>query len=145
VLLLGMGADEQFGGYSRHRKAFDRDGMLGALCQVEQDIRRIPTRNLGRDDRVIADHGREGRYPFLDEAFMSLANALPLAVKADFTGERGLGEKKLLRMMAEAVGLASAARLPKRAIQFGSRIAKMERGARTAGHHRIGPNKPARE
>ena len=106
-----MGADEQFGGYARHRTAFNKGGWLSALVQVsldpeepdkgdlngrdrivlvleycllsqvEQDVRRISTRNLGRDDRCVGDHGREGRYPFLDEAVVDFASSLPLHIK----------------------------------------------------------------
>ena len=38
---------------------------------------------------------------------------------------RGIGEKFLLREVAMLLNCPSAAKLPKRAIQFGSRIAKL--------------------
>ena len=50
--------------------------------------------------------------------------------------ERGVGEKILLRNVARSLGLTAAAGLPKRAIQFGSRIANSsEKGADKS--HRI--------
>ena len=57
---------------------------------------------------------------------MSYLNALPVWEKADLSMPRGLGEKLLLRLTAKVLGLGDSAILPKRAIQFGSRIAKME-------------------
>lgn len=43
-------------------------GGLEALGrEIAMDVGRLSYRNLGRDDRVVADHGKDGRYPFLDE------------------------------------------------------------------------------
>ncbi|CAB4062155.1 unnamed protein product [Lepeophtheirus salmonis] len=78
VLLIGSGIDEQLGGYSRHQ------------------------RNLGRDNRIISDHGVASRIPFLDERVVNFLNT------------------------AYDAGLISISSEPKRAIQFGSRIAKIE-------------------
>eukprot|EP00043_Microstomoeca_roanoka_P007186 m.69350 g.69350 ORF g.69350 m.69350 type:complete len:698 (+) comp13731_c0_seq1:96-2189(+) len=132
ILLLGMGADEQLGGYGRHRSAWDKRGWNGALEEVHCDITRISSRNLGRDDRVVSDHGKEGRYPFLDEDLVCFLNSLPLQCKMDFTLPRGQGEKQLLRLAAGRLGIQRAAAFPKRAIQFGSRIAKMYDSNNTA-------------
>ncbi|XP_064625702.1 asparagine synthetase domain-containing protein 1-like [Lineus longissimus] len=126
VVLVGMGADEQLGGYSRHRNTFRRDGWSGLAEELRMEINRISERNLGRDDRIITDHGKESRFPFLDENVVSFLNSLPIWQKADLRQERGFGEKILLRQCAVLLGLHRAAILPKRAIQFGSRIAKVE-------------------
>ncbi|KAM6178389.1 asparagine synthetase domain-containing protein 1 [Rhynchocyon petersi] len=127
VVLTGIGADEQLAGYSRHRVCFQTHGLEGLNKEIEMELGRISSRNLGRDDRVIGDHGKEARFPFLDENVVSFLNSLPIWEKANLTLPRGIGEKLLLRLAAMELGLKSSALLPKRAMQFGSRIAKMEK------------------
>ncbi|KAL3869433.1 hypothetical protein ACJMK2_042114 [Sinanodonta woodiana] len=126
VILCGMGADEQLVGYARHRVRFKEQGWAGLLEEIELEITRISSRNLGRDDRVITDHAKESRFPFLDEDVVEFLCSLPLNQKADLSLPRGLGEKLLLRLAAIRLGLVKTSTFPKRAIQFGSRIAKME-------------------
>ncbi|KFU87810.1 Asparagine synthetase domain-containing protein 1, partial [Chaetura pelagica] len=126
VVLTGIGADEQLAGYSRHRVCFKKYGLEGLNKELEMELDRISSRNLGRDDRIIGDHGKEARFPFLDEEVVSFLNSLPISEKADLTLPRGIGEKLILRLAAKELGLAASTVLPKRAVQFGSRIAKLE-------------------
>ncbi|KAJ2553126.1 hypothetical protein EV175_003048 [Coemansia sp. RSA 1933] len=128
VLLLGMGADEQLGGYSRHRTAWDRGGWQELGAEIQIDVQRIATRNLGRDDRVVSDNSKESRYPFLDANVVRFLSQTPLDRKMDMRYSRGIGEKLLLRLLAYRLGLTKACMLAKRAIQFGARTAKMESG-----------------
>ncbi|XP_053554525.1 asparagine synthetase domain-containing protein 1 [Bombina bombina] len=127
VVLTGIGADEQLAGYTRHRVRFKNLGHEGLVEELSMELGRISSRNLGRDDRVIGDHGKEARFPFLDEDVVSFLNALPVWEKADLALPRGLGEKLILRLAAVELGLTASSVLPKRAMQFGSRIAKMEK------------------
>nr|XP_006113393.1 asparagine synthetase domain-containing protein 1 isoform X1 [Pelodiscus sinensis]XP_014424092.1 asparagine synthetase domain-containing protein 1 isoform X1 [Pelodiscus sinensis] len=127
IVLTGIGADEQLAGYSRHRVCFKKYGLEGLNKELGMELGRISSRNLGRDDRIIGDHGKEARFPFLDEDVVSFLNSLPVSEKADLTLPRGIGEKLLLRLAAKEVGLKASTVLPKRAMQFGSRIAKMEK------------------
>ena len=128
ILLCGMGADEQLGGYSRHRGIFEKMNCSWEHLTEEMDmeIERIGNRNLGRDDRIISDHGKEGRFPYLDEGVVEFLHSLPTYRKTDPRLPRGIGEKVILRGVAYLLGLRDAAVYPKRAIQFGSRIAKAE-------------------
>ncbi|CAK7269365.1 hypothetical protein SEPCBS119000_003531 [Sporothrix epigloea] len=160
VLLSGLGADELFGGYGRHAVAFrigaseassgvvDADekastaGYAALARELHLDITRLSRRNLGRDDRVLSHWGREVRYPFLDEQLVRWAIALPVWAKCDFgtaDGEsKGLEPaKRVLRLLANSLGLSGVAREKKRAIQFGARTAKMEIG-RIKGTARVG-------
>jgi asparagine synthetase B (glutamine-hydrolysing) len=124
VLLLGIGADEQMGGYGRHRSAFRAGGWAALQRELILDVARLWRRNLGRDDRVCSDHGREVRLPFLDEDVMALVASLPLPLLADLRLGHGIGDKRVLRAAARIAGLGPSTCLVKRAIQFGSRIAK---------------------
>ncbi|KAK3282635.1 hypothetical protein CYMTET_9632 [Cymbomonas tetramitiformis] len=124
VVLIGSGADEQCGGYGRHRTAHRNGGWEGLAQEMRLDVQRLWVRNLGRDDRLISDQGREARFPFLDEGVMATLLGLPLWAVSDLRLPRGVGEKCVLRHVARSLGLPGAAMLPKRAIQFGSRIAK---------------------
>lgn len=109
------------------------------------DVDRIHTRNLGRDDRIIASHGKEARYPFLSSSLLSYLSSLPIYLKIDprvLPTERGSvddlngslsiaglpGDKLLHRLAARKLGLIGAAGRAKRAMQFGSRSARMEEG-----------------
>ncbi|KAI5305912.1 hypothetical protein KEM56_002891 [Ascosphaera pollenicola] len=145
VLLSGLGADELFGGYTRHGTAYRRQGFPGLIAELELDVTRLGKRNLGRDDRVLSHWGREARYPFLDEDFLFWVLGLPVWQKTGFgqenvdaSSEEGSldAEKKALRLLAWRLGLRRAAGEKKRAIQFGSRTAKMESG-RSKGDQRL--------
>ncbi|XP_054156384.1 asparagine synthetase domain-containing protein 1-like [Oppia nitens] len=126
VVLLGMGADEQLAGYTRHRRVFDKQGLSGLIDEIALELDRLSSRNLGRDDRVASDHGREPRYPFLDEDVINFLNGIPVWHKCDLRLDRSTGEKLLLRQVADRLGLCRTSHHLKRAIQFGSRIAKIE-------------------
>ncbi|KAL6718095.1 hypothetical protein ACLMJK_004181 [Lecanora helva] len=141
ILLSGLGADELFGGYTRHASAFNRGGYAGLADELQLDFYRLGKRNLGRDDRVIAHWGREVRYPYLDEELVRWALSVPAWEKCGF-GQKNTPEdnssprlepgKKVLRLLAWKLGLHGAAAEKKRAIQFGARTAKME-GGKTKG------------
>ncbi|XP_057494290.1 uncharacterized protein LOC130779615 isoform X2 [Actinidia eriantha] len=124
ILLVGSGADEQCAGYGRHRTKYRSGSWLGLHEEMKLDMQRIWKRNLGRDDRCIADNGKEARFPFLDEDVIRTLLGIPLWEIADLGQPSGKGDKKILRQVAKLLGLHEAAVLPKRAIQFGSRIAR---------------------
>ncbi|KAL3367730.1 hypothetical protein AABB24_008870 [Solanum stoloniferum] len=124
ILLVGAGADEQCAGYGRHRTKYRNGSWLGLNDEMKLDMQRIWKRNLGRDDRCIADNGKEARFPFLDEDVIRILLDIPLWEIADLNQPIGIGDKKILREVAHLLGLSEAASLPKRAIQFGSRIAR---------------------
>ncbi|KAF9984709.1 hypothetical protein BGZ65_012791 [Modicella reniformis] len=131
VLLSGLGADEQLGGYSRHKEQFKTRGWKGLIHELQLDLDRISTRNLGRDDRIISDHGKEARYPFLSTRVVQFLSTLRVDLKADLRYPRGVGEKILLRHVARELGFVRASSHWKRAVQFGARSARMTESARS--------------
>lgn len=124
VLLVGSGADEQCAGYGRHRTKYKHEGWRALHEEMRLDMQRIWKRNLGRDDRLISDLGKEARFPFLDEEVIQTLLEIPLWDIAKLDEPVGKGDKKILREVARLLCLEDAAARPKRAIQFGSRIAR---------------------
>uniref|UniRef100_A0ACD5XHD3 Uncharacterized protein n=1 Tax=Avena sativa TaxID=4498 RepID=A0ACD5XHD3_AVESA len=123
-LPFGSGADEQCAGYGRHRTKYRLGGWSSLDEEMRLDVQRIWKRNMGRDDRCISDHGKEARFPFLDENVIQTLLEIPLWEIAKLDEPVGKGDKKILRQVAKLLGLQEASFLPKRAIQFGSRIAR---------------------
>ena len=152
VLLNGLGSDELLGGYGRHRTVYSTGGwqavvdevsyprIVSVYCpdcvlygQLQLEMDRIPTRNLGRDDRVISAHGKETRHPFLSLDVVNFLVGLPVHIKLDPRLEVGIGDKMLLRLAARKMGLVEASTRKKRAMQFGSHAARMEMGVADGG------------
>mmetsp|Transcript_11209 Transcript_11209/g.34314 ORF Transcript_11209/g.34314 Transcript_11209/m.34314 type:complete len:564 (+) Transcript_11209:120-1811(+) len=141
VLLSGLGADEQLAGYKgRHRTVFARGGEEALNAELEADMARLWWRNLGRDDRVISDHGREVRFPFLDEDVVACVADIPTREIADLTLDDGVGDKMILRKIARNLELSEeSCTREKRALQFGSRSKKYvetEKGSNVVGSRR---------
>ncbi|CAI0463163.1 unnamed protein product [Linum tenue] len=124
IVLVGSGADEQCAGYGRHRTKYRCGSWIGLHEEMKLDMQRIWKRNMGRDDRIIADNGKEARFPFLDEDVIKTLLEIPLWEVTNLDEPSGVGDKKILREVARLLGLQEASILPKRAIQFGSRIAR---------------------
>ncbi|KAK6465593.1 glucosamine 6-phosphate synthetase [Scheffersomyces coipomensis] len=138
VLFSGLGADELFAGYSRHESIFqniteqdDVNQLYDKLSsELINDIEIIYKRNLGRDDRVICCWGKELRYPYLDEEFITLViNEIEPNLKLNIMNDKKLIRKYLLRQLAnDKLQLSWVKDELKRAIQFGAKSAKLEIG-----------------
>lgn len=134
VVVSGLGADELFGGYSRIVQSL-ASGYDAVAESLQVEFSRLHERNLGRDDRVIAQHGKEARYPFLDEKVVAWAMDCPIDLK--LSGTSDADTKYLLRLVARNVGLKGVSYEKKRAIQFGARSAKMEVGSGKVKGHEV--------
>lgn len=166
VLFSGLGADELFGGYQRHARALQHGGYPALFDELHVDIQNIGKRNCGRDDRIISHWGKEIRQPFLDDSIVAWACSLPVEQKlavvdvgvkreivahaepeptrsinrstSEHASPTFLPDKTILRILAHNLGLIEVAGEKKRAIQFGSRSAKMVSG-RTKGTDEVVP------
>ena len=129
VLFSGLGAEELFAGYQRHRDAADvNDECLAGLSWMYE-------RDLYRDDVITMREGLELRVPFLDLSLVRFSLAVPSSLKL----KDGV-EKYLLRRAALLWGLEEEdAFRPKKAAQYGSGFdGALERAARAQGKNRAG-------
>jgi asparagine synthetase B (glutamine-hydrolysing) len=86
---------------------------------------------------MLAGHARDARYPFLDLAFVDYVSGLPLEAKCDLTCPPGTGDKRLIRLAAASCGLVETSARVKRAMQFGTKSAKLNEAASSKGR-RVG-------
>jgi diphthine-ammonia ligase len=112
VVFSGLGSEEIFAGYQRHKRALDvnKECLWG--------LRRIYERDLYRDDVITMHHGLELRLPFLDRTLAKFSLRIPSSYKLrdDMT-------KWILRQVALDLGLPEEyAMRKKRAAQYGSKI-----------------------
>ena len=92
-------------GYGRHKTTFQRGGYELLREELRMEVSRLWTRNLGRDDRCLSDHGREARFPYLDEDVVAFLELLPIECKCDFSLPLGSGDKRILRLVARTIGV----------------------------------------
>ncbi|HLF06357.1 MAG TPA: asparagine synthase-related protein, partial [Thermoplasmata archaeon] len=122
-ILLGQGADELFGGYSRYQRLAGKD--------LETELRNDALSLLDvveREESIAKRFRKEFLYPYLDRGVMEIAMSLPLEEKV---GPKG--RKYALQEAAIRAGMPEhLARKQKKAAQYGSgtwRALRQGRGA----------------
>ncbi|MDI6885955.1 MAG: diphthine--ammonia ligase [archaeon] len=126
TVLYGLGAEELFAGYERHKRVkkenVNRECLSGLLGMHEQD--------LYRDDMVAKSQGISLRAPFLAPELVDYALKIPAVYKLSDDEN-----KVILREIARNLGLEKVAHRKKRAVQYGSNVVKaIERLAKRKGY-----------
>lgn len=128
VIFSGLGAEELFAGYKRHKdsKDINDECINGLLWMYERD--------LYRDDVLTMRQGVELRLPMLDRKLIEFALSIPSELKI----RQGV-EKFILRKAALKLGLEEVdAMRPKKAAQYGSKFDNaLEKVARKEGKNRV--------
>lgn len=112
VIFSGLGAEELFAGYQRHKSSLDinKECLSGLLKIYERDTY--------RDDTVTMHNNLELRTPFLDTKLIDFSLKIPQKFKIN----SGI-EKWILRQVALDLGLPDEfANRKKRAAQYGSKF-----------------------
>ncbi|HXW67379.1 MAG TPA: asparagine synthase-related protein [Thermoplasmata archaeon] len=118
-VLCGQGPDELFLGYAH----FQGLSVDGARRRVQYDLRAALDRDWPLTQEIASGRGRRISAPYLNERFVAAAEAIPLERRRPDPEPKGL-----FRRWARHRGLPeSIARRPKRALQFGSGLARLLR------------------
>lgn len=135
VLLTGQGADELFGGYSRHERFFEQ-GPDVLDKEIFSDLANISTINLERDDMVTMANSIELRVPFLDKEVIKTGLEISPELKVRKKDGKYI-RKYILRKTAEGFLPPEILWKEKKAMQYGTGVQKvLERLTRDAGFSR---------
>ncbi|MEA2037220.1 MAG: diphthine--ammonia ligase [Nanoarchaeota archaeon] len=112
VIFSGLGSEEIFAGYERHKKSSDiNKECLSGLIKIYE-------RDLYRDDVITMHNSLELRVPFLDKELVKYALKIPVELK--LKGERN---KIILRDISKKLGVPEEfAERKKKAAQYGSKF-----------------------
>jgi len=116
VIFSGLGSEEIFAGYNRHRKTDN----INKECLNGLEI--LFYRDLYRDDTITMSQTIELRLPFLDKDLINYALKIPPKYKINLEEKRN---KIILRDIAYEIGIEKRySERPKKAAQYGSKFDK---------------------
>ena len=124
TVFSGLGSEEIFAGYERHRKAKD----INRECA--RGLKEIYKRDISRDNAIAEHNKMRIEMPFLDEALVKYALKIPGKYKIS----NGV-EKAILREVAQNLGIPEELCLRrKKAAQYGSKVDRaLEKLAKKGG------------
>ncbi|RCV63111.1 asparagine synthase (glutamine-hydrolysing) [Methanophagales archaeon] len=126
TVLYGLGTEELFAGYRRHKHV--KPNELNAECL--SGIWWLYESDLYRDEQVARAQGISLRAPFLAMELVDYALKIPAAYKL-----AGNENRVILRAIARDLGLVAVASRKKRAVQYGSNYLKaIDKIARREGY-----------
>jgi len=122
AIFFGHGADELFGGYFKYLgdygKSFDETEKA-----LYSDTLRLHENSLEPSEKICAFHNLEAIFPYADYDLAEFALSLPVTLK--ISSEKDPLRKRILRKLAERIGLPAEVYLrPKKAIQYGTGVSK---------------------
>ena len=116
VIFSGLGSEEIFAGYRRHKKAKD------ANKECLEGLKILHTRDLYRDDVITMANNIEMRCPFLDKNLINYSLQIPVKYKIS---KDKIRSKIILRDVSKDLGLNEKyAERQKKAAQYGSKFDK---------------------
>ena len=119
VVILGTGADELFGGYSRYERMSSED----LIVNMQSDLEALLREEIPMDERISLAFGKRFEYPFLSAGVIEAAMDSPTDLKVG----KG-GRKTILRKVAERIGLPEEiSERKKKAAQYGTGTIKLMR------------------
>ncbi|MBE28225.1 MAG: hypothetical protein CMB06_03825 [Euryarchaeota archaeon] len=120
--ISGIGAEELFAGYNRHRKALDTGGMWrgNIIKELKEEswegLKRFHNLVISRDKAISESIGKSILSPYISNEMIILAMNLQNEDKID-----SISNKKILREIATEIGVPKiAAERKKKGAQYGS-------------------------
>jgi len=114
-IFSGLGSEELFAGYQRHRDIFESKGLEAAHKECLKGLKTMYKRDLIRDSLIAKDRKITLKLPFLDKDVIEYAMKIDPKLKINRDKS-----KIIIREAAEELGLKEFAWRKKKAAQYGS-------------------------
>ncbi len=117
TMFSGVGAEELFAGYSRHKQKLEESGWKALQEEMWKGIESAWQRDLYRDNLALASESKELETPFMDKKMIEESMKIHPSLKINKNYK-----KKVLRDIANELNVPStSSKRPKKAAQYGSR------------------------